>query len=941
VGAVPDIKRLVIVESPAKAKTIASYLGPGYIVDSSLGHIRDLPRNAKEIPAKYKDKAWSRLGVDVDNDFAPLYIVNPERSAHVKKLKGYLAEVDELFLATDEDREGEAIAWHLLETLKPKIPVKRMVFHEITPQAIAEAAANPRELNQDLVDAQEGRRILDRLYGYEVSPVLWKKVMPRLSAGRVQSVATRLVVERERSRMAFRTADYWDVLANLATDDAQQFKATLIALDGDRVATGKDFDAATGRVKGNVVHLDEAGARGLARRLEGRDFTVLKVEKKPYRRRPYPPFITSTLQQEAGRKLRLSSAQVMRVAQRLYENGHITYMRTDSTNLSGTAINAARAQAAELYGAQYVPSEPRHYARKVKNAQEAHEAIRPSGDRFKTPSQLKGQLSAEEHRLYELIWRRTLASQMVDATGNSTSVRTRATTPDGEQADFGASGKTITNPGFLLAYVESIEEGDADDAEKRLPELVERQHLTERGLEAAGHTTQPPARYTEASLVKALEDRGIGRPSTYASIMQTIQDREYVFKKGQALVPAFRAFAVIGLLEQHFPRLVDYDFTAGMENELDEVAAGHEQRAQFLSRFYFGGKDKEGTVAASGGLRHMVEEELARIDAREVNSIALYTDEKDRKVVVRVGRYGPYLERTSPEQVEAGEPGERTSVPDSMAPDELTPEKVEELFELGSGEGELGTHPETGEPVLAKSGRYGPYVTSGEKSSSLLTGQKLSELTLEDAVRLLTLPRLVGKDAEGEEIRTGLGPHGPYVKKKREFRSLENEEQLFTLTLDQAEKLLAQPKSRGRQQQSQTLLKELGPDPVTGKEVTLKDGRFGPYVTDGETNASIRKTDSIEDLTIDRAAELLAERREKVASGVVPAKKTAKKAAKKTTAKKAVAKKAAVKKAATKSTTAKKATVKKAATKKAATKKAATTTAAKKTVKKAAAPEGE
>jgi DNA topoisomerase-1 len=610
----------------------------------------------------------------------------------------------------------------------------------------------------------------------------------------------------------------------------------------------------------------------------------------------------------------------MRVAQRLYENGHITYMRTDSTNLSNTAINAARAQAAELYGAQYVPSEPRRYARKVKNAQEAHEAIRPSGDRFKTPQQLKSVLSAEEHRLYELIWRRTLASQMVDATGNSTSIRTRATTADGEQADFGASGKTITNPGFLLAYVESIDDGDADDAEKRLPELTERQHLAERGLEAAGHTTQPPARYTEASLVKALEERGIGRPSTYASIMQTIQDRGYVFKKGQALVPSFLAFAVIGLMEQHFPRLVDYDFTAGMENELDEVAAGQEQRIEFLRAFYFGGRDKEGTVAASGGLRNLVEQELGKIDARGINSIPLYTDAKDRKVVVRVGRYGPYLERTSPEQAEAGEPGERTSIPESLAPDEMTPEKVEELYELGSGEGEIGTHPETGEPVYRKSGRYGPYVTSGEKSSSLLSGQKLAEVTLEDAVQLLTLPRLVGKDAEGEEIRTGLGPHGPYVKKKREFRSLENEDQLFTLTLDQAEALLAQPKSRGRQQRSQTLLKDLGPDPVTGKEVSLKDGRFGPYVTDGETNASIRKTDSIEDLTIDRAAELLAERREKVASGAVPAKKTAKKAAKKATAKKAL-KKTAAKKATAKKSTAKKATAKTAAKK--AAKKAA------------------
>ncbi len=920
VGAVTELKRLVIVESPAKAKTISSYLGPGYIVDSSLGHIRDLPRSAKEIPKKYKDKPWSRLGVDVDNDFTPLYIVNPDRQAHVKKLKGYLAEVDELFLATDEDREGEAIAWHLLETLKPKIPVKRMVFHEITPQAIAEAAANPRELNQDLVDAQEARRILDRLYGYEVSPVLWKKVMPRLSAGRVQSVATRVVVERERARMAFRTADYWDVTARLAAEDGQVFKATLIAVDGDKVAGGKDFDPATGKARGGVVHLDEAGARGLAERLSGRDFTVLKVERKPYRRRPYAPFITSTLQQEAGRKLRLSSAQVMRVAQRLYENGHITYMRTDSTNLSNTAVEAARSQAAELYGAQYVPAEPRRYARKVKNAQEAHEAIRPAGNRFSTPNQLKGRLTAEEHRLYDLIWRRTLACQMVDATGNSTSVRARATTESGEEADFGASGKTITNPGFLLAYVESIEEGDADDAEKRLPELAERQRLGERGLEPAGHTTQPPARYTEASLVKALEERGIGRPSTYASIMQTIQDRGYVFKRGQALIPSFLAFAVIGLMERHFPRLVDYDFTAGMEDELDHVAAGDERRIEFLRAFYFGGDDKEGTVAASGGLRNLVEEELGKIDARGVNSIPLYTDEQDRTVVVRVGRYGPYLERTSSEQSAAGEHGERTSIPESMAPDELTREKVEELYELGAGEGELGTHPETGEPVHAKTGRYGPYVTSGEKSSSLLSGQKLSDLTLDDAVKLLTLPRLVGTDAEGEEIRTGLGPHGPYVVKKRDYRSLESEDQLFTLTLEEAEKLLAQPKTRGRQR-AQTLLKELGPDPVTGKDVNLKDGRFGPYVTDGETNASIRKTDTVEAMTIDRAAELLAERREKVAAGG-GVKKTAKRTAKKTAAKK----------------TAKK-TTKKAAAKKTAKKAAVKKTAAKKTAKKTTGPD--
>jgi DNA topoisomerase-1 len=911
----PTTKRLVIVESPAKARTIAGYLGDGYIVDSSLGHIRDLPRNAKEVPAKYAKEQWSRLGVDVDNDFKPLYVVNPDRKAHVKTLKDELSEVDELFLATDEDREGEAIAWHLLETLKPKVPVKRMVFHEITKSAIQAAVANPREINRSLVDAQEARRILDRLYGYEVSPVLWKKVMPKLSAGRVQSVATRIVVERERARMKFVTADYWGITAQLRTEDGTDFTANLISFDGDRVATGKDFEPETGRPRAAVVHLDEAGARGLAARLAEVPYTVGKVDNKPYRRRPYPPFMTSTLQQEASRKLRQSSAQTMRIAQRLYENGYITYMRTDSTNLSETALTAARRQAAQLYGERYVPAEPRRYARKVKNAQEAHEAIRPSGDTFRTPQQLAGELSTEDLRLYELIWRRTIASQMTDAVGNSVSVRIAVTSSSGEACEFGASGKTITDPGFLKAYVESRDEGEADDAERRLPELERGQSLRANSLEPAGHRTQPPARYTEASLVKALEERGIGRPSTYASIMQTIQDRGYVFKRGQALIPAFLAFAVVGLLEKHFGRLVDYDFTAGMESELDDIAAGDGASLNFLRGFYFGGANAaEGTVAGSGGLKHLVAEELGRIDARGVNSIPLFTDEDGRRVVARVGRYGPYLERFAPDAA-ADEPGERISIPESLAPDELTPDKANELYDVGSGERELGAHPDSGEMIFAKSGRYGPYVTCGEKSSSLLSDQKLSEITLDDAVQLLSLPRSLGKDDDGEEILAGAGRFGPYVVKGKDYRSLESESQLFTVTLEQAKSLLAQPKQRGRRA-AKPPLKDLGVDPATKLTVVIKDGRFGPYATDGETNASLRKTDTIEDITIDRASELLAERR---ARGPVAKKATAKKAtAKKTTAKKTTAKKTTAKKAAKKTATK---TVKKAAAKKAAAKK--------------------
>ena len=929
--------RLVIVESPAKAKTISGYLGPGYVVEASFGHVRDLPRNAADVPAKYKGEPWARLGVDVDNGFHALYVVSPDRKQQISKLVKLAKEVDEIFLATDEDREGEAIAWHLVETLKPKVPVKRMVFHEITKPAIQAAVANPREIDRDLVDAQEARRILDRLYGYEVSPVLWKKVMPKLSAGRVQSVATRIVVERERQRMAFRTAEYWDILATLAVakpgEGPRTFNATLVALNGDRIATGKDFEPTTGRVRAGagVVHLDEGGARGLAARLADRPFTVTRVEEKPYRRRPYAPFITSTLQQEAARKLRFSSQQTMRTAQRLYENGYITYMRTDSVNLSETAIAAARRQIVELYGERSVPPEPRRYTGKVKNAQEAHEAIRPAGDNFRTPGEVAKELSAEEYKLYELIWRRTIASQMTDAVGSSVSVRIRAVSSAQEEADFGATGKTITDPGFLRAYVESSddENAEAEDAERRLPTLVKDQPLTADELAAQGHHTQPPSRYTEASLVKALEELGIGRPSTYASIMQTIQDRGYVTKRGQAMIPTFLAFAVIGLMERHYPRLIDYDFTASMENELDEIAGGDHAAVDFLTSFYFGSTNGAGdqAIAHAGGLKKLVTENLSEIDARSVNSIPLFTDDEGREVVVRVGRYGPYLQRALPGSVsgtasvsgsasasgegegeEGGSQGDRAPIPEGLAPDELTPEKVHELFLGGGGERKLGDDPSTGEPILLKSGRFGPYVASGERKSSLLRSQSPDSLTLEQALQLLRLPRLIGVAPAGTEVFANNGRYGPYVKRGDEFRSLDSEDKMFTVTLDEALALLAAPKTRQRRAAAPPL-REMGNDPLTEKPLVIKDGRFGPYVTDGEFNASLRRGQTPEELTLEQASEMLAEKR---AKGPAPKKKAAKKAA---PAKKATAAKKTT--AANKTTAAKKAPPKKAAPKKA------------------------
>ena len=869
-------RRLVIVESPAKARTIAGYLGAGYQVESSIGHIRDLPSSAAEIPAAEKSKPWSRLGVDVENGFAPLYVVASEKKAQVAKLRKALTDADELLLATDEDREGEAIAWHLVEVLKPKVPVRRMVFHEITPAAIREAVANPRGIDRNLVDAQETRRILDRLYGYEVSPVLWKKVMPRLSAGRVQSVATRILVERERARMRFRSASYWDLQATFEPvgghDPAggpASFEATLSAVDGQRVATGRDFGEDGVLRSGEVRHLDEPAARGLAERLADSEFAVRSVEEKPYRRSPYPPFMTSTLQQEAGRKLRLSSQTTMRLAQRLYEGGYITYMRTDSTTLSETALQAARDQARELFGADYVPPQPRRYEKKVKNAQEAHEAIRPAGDRFRTPRDLSGELRGDEARLYELIWTRTIASQMADAVGSSVSVRVAGRSSAGEDAEFTATGKVISFPGFLRAYVEGSDdpEGELDDRERRLPPLSPDQALTAREIAAAGHSTNPPARFTEASLVKALEELGVGRPSTYANIIATIQERGYVFRRGQALVPSFTAFAVVGLLERYFAQLVDYNFTAAMEDHLDEIASGAQDSVPWLTRFYFGAEDgAHGQSAdshgpASLGLKSMVADNLAEIDAREVNSIPIGQDGEGRDVVVRVGRYGPYLQR--------GE--DRASLPEDFPPDELTIAKAEELLAGAGGDKVLGTDPETGVDVVARQGRYGPYVTTvppegGDepvRTASLLSGQSLDSMTLDDALKLLSLPRELGTAPDGEAVAAANGRYGPYVKKGAESRSLDTEEQLFTVTLEQALELFAQPKQRRGRRAAAAPLAELGQDPSTGRPMVVKEGRFGPYVTDGETNASLRKGDRPETLTPERGAELLADRRAK------------------------------------------------------------------------------
>jgi DNA topoisomerase-1 len=849
-------KPLVIVESPAKAKTIAGFLGNGYMVESSVGHIRDLPSDARDIPAAFKGEPWARLGVDVDNGFKPLYVVVQGKKERVTKLKSLLKEASELYLATDEDREGESIAWHLLEVLNPRVPVKRMVFHEITREAIRRAVDNSRDLDRRLVDAQETRRILDRLYGYEVSPVLWRKVLPRLSAGRVQSVATRLLVERERARMRFRAASYWDVSGRFRAEGGG-FGGLLVALDGSRLATGRDFGEDGELNRADVVRLDETSARGLADRLAGAELAVRTVDEKPWRRSPYAPFLTSTLQQEAGRKLRYSAARTMRVAQDLYEAGHITYMRTDSTALSDQALSAARAVVRDLYGADYLPASPRRYEKRVKNAQEAHEAIRPAGDQFRHPD--RSGLSGDQLRLYELIWKRTVASQMSDAQGLSVQVRLGATSSAGEDAEFAANGRVVSFPGFLRAYVEGSDDPEAEleDREVRLPRLARGEKVAAEELVPEGHTTQPPARYTEASLVRALEELGVGRPSTYATIIDTVQSRGYVWKKGSALVPSWTAFAVVGLLEQYFAKLVDYGFTAQMEEDLDSIARGDEEPLPWLTRFYFG---SPGAKGEGEGLKQMVAERLAEIDARAVNSIPV--GDAGSGVVVRVGRFGPYVQ----------EDERRASVPEDLAPDELTDERAHQLLDAPTAEQadrELGADPATGLPVLVRAGRYGPYIQLGRadelstkpKTSSLLTGMVPDEVTLEEALRLLTLPRKLGRGPDGgEEIVVDKGRYGPYVRKGTDYRSLETEDQLFTVTLADALDLFSRPRTRGNRQASQPLA-EIGTDPVSGTTITVKEGRFGPYVTDGTVNASLRRGDAIESLTLERAAELLADRR--------------------------------------------------------------------------------
>ncbi len=889
-------KALVIVESPAKARTISGMLGPDFIVESSVGHVRDLPRGADEVPAAFKGESWARLGVDVDNGFKPLYVISAPKKSVVANLKKLLKNADELYLATDEDREGESIAWHLSEVLSPTVPVKRMVFHEITPAAIARAVDDWRDLDRRLVDAQEARRILDRLYGYEVSPVLWRKVMPRLSAGRVQSVATRMVVERERARMRFRSADWWGVEGNF-TRAASSFGATLVALGGATVATGKDFDEhgeQTGR--SSVRVLGEEEATSVAGALSGRSFAVSAVTERPFRRSPAAPFMTSTLQQEAGRKLRFSAQRAMQVAQRLYEQGFITYMRTDSTTLSDQALTAARTQAREMYGDAYVPDAPRRYERKVKNAQEAHEAIRPSGETFRTPDQAARELSGDELRLYELIWKRTVASQMNDATGTSAQVRLTAAVPEGvaegQEAEFSASGRVIAFPGFLRAYVEGEDDPEAElaDREVVLPTLAVGDVVEGSAFEPGAHATQPPARYTEASLVKAMEELGVGRPSTYASVIATILDRGYVWKKGTALVPSFTAFAVVGLLERYFGDLVDYGFTASMEDDLDEIAAGREEALPWLTRFYFGSAvpgatNGHGEEVETVGLKATVAAHLSEIDAREINSIPLGNGSDGEPIVARVGRYGPYLQR--------GE--DRASIPDDLAPDELTIERAEEILAAPSNDRVLGTDPESGLDVQVKAGRFGPYVQVGDvneggdkpRTASLFSSMEPATLTLEQALELLRIPRTVGADPEtGDDIVAHNGRFGPYLKRGSDTRSLTSEDQLLSVTLDEARALFAQPKQR-RGRASAPPLRELGTDPTTNLPVVLKEGRFGPYVTDGTTNASLRQGDAVESIDMDRASELLAERR---AAGPSKKKKGAKKAApakKKVTAKKA------------------------------------------------------
>jgi DNA topoisomerase-1 len=900
-----DLIKLVIVESPAKARKIGGYLGDGYVVEASVGHIRDLPQRAADIPKEYKKIAWAKEGVNIEEDFAPLYVINPDKKAKVAELKALMKNAEELILATDEDREGEAIAWHLVEVLEPKIPIKRMVFNEITKEAIQSAVENTRDLDYDLIDAQETRRVLDRLFGYRLSPVLWKKVMPRISAGRVQSVATRLIVEKERERMAFISSAWWDLTAKCELG----FNARLLSVDGKRVAATADFGA-DGTVKekslANILLLDEVAATSLVAALKAAPLVVKSMEESPRTERPKPPFTTSTMQQDAGSRLGWGAQITMRIAQRLYENGYITYMRTDSVNLSAQAISAARASAKDLYGADHVAAEPRVYVGKTKNAQEAHEAIRPAGESFKTPGELAPELSRDEFALYDLIWKRTVASQMADAKKMQMRVDFDAKTSDGRETIFRANGSVITFPGFLAAYDDLADEKEGEESEdKRLPAMSLGQSVKVDEYSCEGHETKPPARYTEPTLVKKLEELGIGRPSTFASIIATIQDRGYVSKRGRALVPTFLAFSVTGLLENHFTKLVDYEFTASMEEDLDKIASGEAKRVDWLRDFFYGHDGEPGLNELSA--------DLGAIDAREVNTMRLSPE-----IEIRVGRYGAYLQEGE------GDTRKLANVPESLAPDELTLAKAIELLAAPSGERELGIDPATNLPIIAKSGRFGPYVTEvfpvepvvegakkkrkkaddpKPKTASLLSTMTLDTITYEDALRLLSLPRTLGANAAGDDITVQNGRYGAYLKAGADSRTLTSEDQLFSITLEEALEIYSKPKER-RRGVAKPPLKELGIDPTTQKPLIIKDGRFGMYVTDGETNATLRRGDTVEAMTIERGLELLAGRRawEAENGGAARPKKTRKKAVKSAPTKR-VAKKAATGKAKTKPTT--------------------------------------
>ena len=861
--------KLVIVESPAKARKIGGFLGDDYVVEASVGHIRDLPQRAADIPKEYKKIAWAKEGVNIEEGFEPLYVINPDKKAKVSELKALMKDADELILATDEDREGEAIAWHLIEVLRPKIPIRRMVFHEITKEAIKKAAEETRDLDYRLVDAQETRRVLDRLYGYRLSPVLWKKVMPRISAGRVQSVATRLIVERERERMAFISSKWWDLTAQCEAG----FNARLLSLDGKRVAATNDFDANGGlkeKSVANILLLDEAGANELVQSLTGKSLTVKSTEESPRTERPKAPFTTSTMQQDAGSRLGWGAQLTMRVAQRLYENGYITYMRTDSVTLSQSAIESARSSAKSLYGAEYIPAAPRVYEGKSKNAQEAHEAIRPAGETFRTPGELAPELSRDEFSLYDLIWKRTIASQMSDAKKMQMRVDFDVETKTGGAAIFRANGSVITFPGFLAAYEEIVEDKSGDDesaeTDKRLPAMAVGDSIKVSNYICEGHETKPPARYTEPTLVKKLEELGIGRPSTFASIMSTIQDRGYVAKRGRALVPTFLAFSVTGLLEQHFGKLVDYEFTASMEEDLDRIANGEEDRITWLTKFFFGTEGNPGLEALAA--------DLGAIDAQQINTMKMGED-----IEIRVGRYGAYIQKG------IGDDRKFANIPETMAPDELTLQVAIDLLAQPSGERELGIHPETNLPLLAKSGRFGPYITevfpepemvvdkkTGElkkprkkkdapkpKTASLLSTMTLDTITIDDALKLMSLPRTLG-DYEEVPITVQNGRYGPYMTHGTDSRTLTSEDQLFAITLDEAIELYKQPKVR-RRGVAKPPLKDLGIDPASQKPVLVKDGRFGIYITDGETNATLRRGDNVEFLTLERGLELLAGRR--------------------------------------------------------------------------------